>query len=143
MPAASDGKPGYEFCAGQHWNPNITWWEQSPAFFAYLARCQYMLQQGLFVGDVCFYLGEEPPSSPRPSTSTLARPGYDCDYCNAEVLLTRMSVKNGRIVLPDGMSYRLLVLQNCTSTSPEICHVIGGSVHRRFPPRLPRPCRWR
>ena len=36
--------------------------------------------------------------------------GYDYDHCNTEVLLTRLSVKNGRIVLPDGMSYRVLVL---------------------------------
>ena len=60
----SDGKPGYEFCAGQHWNPNMTWWEQSPAFFSYLARCSEMLQHGKFAADVCFYLGEEPPTLP-------------------------------------------------------------------------------
>jgi hypothetical protein len=46
------------------------------------------------------------------------------------VLLRRMLVKDGRIVLPDGMSYRLLVLQNCTSTSREVCDVIGGSVQQ-------------
>ena len=104
----ADGKPGYEFCAGQHFNPNITWWEQSPAFFSYLSRCQYMLQQGKFVGDVCFYLGERPPVLAPPKYLIAALgPGYDCDYTNADVLLTRMSVKNGRIVLPDGMSYRL------------------------------------
>jgi len=122
----SDGKPGYEFCAGQHFTPNITWWEQSPAFFSYLSRCQYMLQQGLFVGDVCFYLGERPPTlvPPKYTIPSLGL-GYDCDYCNAEVLLTRMSVKNGRIVLPDGMSYRLLVLQNCTSDSPDICREVS------------------
>src|SRR5262249_5176554 len=35
----------------------------------------------------------------------------DYDYINTDVLLNRMSVdKEGRIVLPDGMSYRLLVL---------------------------------
>ena len=56
---STDGRPGYEFCAGQHWNPAITWWDQSAAFFWDVARCQYLLQQGLFVGDVCFYLGEE------------------------------------------------------------------------------------
>ena len=122
----SDGKPGYEFCAGQHFTPNITWWEQSSAFFSYLSRCQFMLQQGLFVGDVCFYLGERPPTlvPPKYTIPSLGL-GYDCDYCNAEVLLTRMSVKNGRIVLPDGMSYRLLVLQNCTSESPEICRQVS------------------
>ena len=122
----SDGKPGYEFCAGQHWNPNITWWEQSKPFFTYLSRCQYMLQQGKFVGDVCFYLGERAPTlAPPKYIIPSLGPGYDCDYTNAEVLLTRMAVKNGRVVLPDGMSYRLLVLQNCTSTSPEICRQVS------------------
>ncbi|MEI7524046.1 MAG: glycosyl hydrolase [Mariniphaga sp.] len=123
----SDGKPGYEFCAGQHWTPNITWWEQSKPFFSFLSRCQYMLQQGKFVGDVCFYLGERSPTlaPPKYIIPSLGA-GYDCDYSNAEVLLTRMSVKNGQIVLPDGMKYRLLVLQNCTSPVPEICQQVSS-----------------
>ena len=121
-----DGKPGYEYCAGQHFTPNITWWEQSPAFFTYLSRCSYMLQQGNFAADVCFYLGEEPPSlvPPKYIVPGLGS-GYDCDYCNAEVLLKRMSVKDGRVVLPDGMSYRLLVLQNCVSPVQEIAKRVG------------------
>jgi hypothetical protein len=36
--------------------------------------------------------------------------GYNYDYVNTEVLLSRMSEKEGRLVLPDGMSYRVLVL---------------------------------
>jgi len=123
----SDGKPGYEFCAGQHFNPNITWWEQSPAFFSYLSRCQYMLQQGTFVADVCFYLGERPPTLvPLKYVIPSLGSGYDCDYSNSDVLLHRMSVRDGRIVLPDGMSYRLLVLQNCTSPLKEICDMVGS-----------------
>jgi len=123
----SDGKPGYEFCAGQHFTPNITWWEQSPAFFTYLSRCQHMLQQGKFVADVCFYLGERPPAlAPPKYLIPSLGPGYDCDYSNADVLLNRMTVKDGKIMLPDGMSYRLLVLQNCTSPSPEICRQVGN-----------------
>ncbi len=123
----SDGKPGYEFCAGQHFTPNLTWWEQSPSFFSYLSRCQYMLQQGTFVADVCFYLGERPPilAPPKYLVPSLGA-GYDCDYSNSDVLLNRMSVRNGRIVLPDGMNYRLLVLQNCTSPSQEICDKVGS-----------------
>jgi hypothetical protein len=123
----SDGKPGFEFCAGQHFTPNITWWEQSPAFFTYLSRCQYVLQQGKFVADVCFYLGERPPllAPPKYLVPSLGA-GFDCDYANPDVLLNRMSVRNGRIVLPDGMSYRLLVLQNCVSPSQEICDRVGG-----------------
>ena len=129
----SDGLPGYEFCAGQHWSPNITWWQQSAPFFTYLSRCQFLLQQGRFVGDVCFYLGEEPPivAPPKHDNPSLGR-GYDCDYCNAEVLLRRMSVKDGRIVLPDGMSYRLLVLQNCTTTSPDVAAHMRGDLNLRI-----------
>ena len=131
----SDGKPGYEFCAGQHFTPNITWWEQAPAFFTYLSRCSYMLQQGNFAADVCFYLGEEPPSLAPPKYIVPGLgSGYDCDYCNAEVLLKRMSVKDGRIVLPDGMTYRLLVLQNCVSPVPEIARRVGSYQSLRVSP---------
>ena len=121
-----DGKPGYEFCAGQHFTPNLTWWEQSSAFFSYLSRCQYLLQEGKFVGDVCYYIGEQTPSlvPPQYIIPSLGL-GYDCDYTNVEVLLTRMSVKDGRIVLPDGMSYRLLYLQNCVSPDKEICEAVS------------------
>lgn len=121
-----DGKPGYEFCAGQHFTPNLTWWKQSSAFFSYLSRCQYLLQEGKFVGDVCYYIGEQTPSlvPPQYIIPSLGL-GYDCDYTNVEVLLTRMSVKDGRIVLPDGMSYRLLYLQNCVSPDKEICEAVS------------------
>ncbi len=127
---STDGKPGYEFCAGQHWDTNITWWDQIGSYLSYLSRCQYMLQKGRFVADVCFYLGEEPPiiAPPKHDNPDLGW-GYDSDYCNSEVLLKRMSVKNGRIVLPDGMSYRLLVLQDCTSPIPDIASRVGGTLN--------------
>ena len=34
---------------------------QSGAFLTYVARCQYLLQQGLFVGDVLYYNGDGAP----------------------------------------------------------------------------------
>ena len=48
-------------------------------------------------------------SAPNTSIPHLG-PGYDYDVCNTEVLLTRLAVRDGRIVLPDGMTYRMLVL---------------------------------
>lgn len=86
-----------------------------------------MLQEGKFVGDVCFYIGEQPPSlvPPKYIIPTLGV-GYDCDYVNTDVLLNRMSVKNGKIVLPDGMSYRILYLQNCVSPKKEISEAVGN-----------------
>jgi hypothetical protein len=104
-------KPGYTMWAGTHYEPGLTWWNQTPAFNTYLARCSYLLQQGLFAADVLFFQGDKSGYTPVLKTvlPTLGE-GYDYDHCNTEVLLTRLSVKAGRIMLPDGMSYRVLVL---------------------------------
>ena len=53
-----DMKPGWQYDAGTHFDRNITWWEQARAFFQYLARCQYLLQQGTFVADTLYFYGE-------------------------------------------------------------------------------------
>ncbi len=99
---------------GLHYERTQTWWEQSKAWHEYVARCQYLLQKGLFVADVCYLQPEgsprrftEPPSA---MSATDIRSGYNFDGCSPDVVMTRMNVENGRIVLPDGMSYRVLVL---------------------------------
>ena len=111
LSASMTAKPGYTMWAGTHYEPGMTWWNQTPAFNTYLARCSYLLQQGLFAADVLFYQGHKTGYTHvlKKVFPTLGE-GYDYDHCNTEVLLTRLSVKNGRIVLPDGMSYRVLVL---------------------------------
>jgi hypothetical protein len=108
-----DIKPGNQWpAAGTHFDRNVTWFPQSGAWLKYLARCQFMLQQGLFVADVCYYTGGGVPGfvPGRDHMKPALPSGYDCDSINDEVLLTRVSAKDGRIVLPDGMGYRLLVL---------------------------------
>ena len=104
-------KPGYVYVAGTHYEPGVTWWDEAGAFNTYLARCSFMLQQGKFVADALFYHGDNIGHGEQRKTipPTLGE-GYDHDNCNSEVLLTRMNVRDGRIVLPDGMSYRVLVL---------------------------------
>jgi hypothetical protein len=114
------GKPGIEYFAGSHINPNITWWEQSRAWFDYLARCQMLLSEGLFVADVLYFYGDQVPAyvqSKHVDPSLGA--GYDYDVTNGEVIRTRMSVKDGRIALPDGMSYRVLVMPEGKPVAPE------------------------
>lgn len=97
---------------GQNYTRNITWAEQAVAWNQYLGRSSYLLQQGLFVGDLAYYYGEGAPITvPFWKQIHPALPeGYSCDWVNTDVLLTRMSVQEGRLVLPDGMSYRALVL---------------------------------
>jgi (4-O-methyl)-D-glucuronate---lignin esterase len=108
----SMGRPGQAYFAGTHINPNVTWWRDADAFFGYLDRCQFMLQQGLPVADTLYFYGENVPSFVRLKAEDPAHvlPGYDYDVINRDALLTRASVRDGRVVLPDGMSYQVLVL---------------------------------
>ena len=116
---AEQGLPGIQYFAGTHLNPNVTWWGVSEPFFGYINRCQFLLQQGLFVADVCYYYGDHVPNFAQHKRTDPARvlPGYAYDIITEEVLLTRASVRDGRIVLPDGMSYRVLVLRDHTAIS--------------------------
>jgi hypothetical protein len=106
---------------GLHYERTQTWWEQSRPWHEYLARCQFLLQQGLFVADLCFLAPERSPQAFKsPVKSGFDRPGYNFDGCPPEVVLTRMSVKDGRLVLPDGMNYRLLVLPDVPTMTPKL-----------------------
>ena len=113
---------------GLHYERTQTWWEQSLAWHEYLTRCQFLLRQGLFVADVCYLQAEGAPGRFSPPASAWAGPhlrgGYNFDGCSPEVVLTRMSVKDGRIVLPDGMSYRVLVLPETGTMSPALLRKI-------------------
>ncbi|MBI3721053.1 MAG: glycoside hydrolase, partial [Fimbriimonas ginsengisoli] len=49
-----DRKPGMTLGPfGQHFNRNMTWAEIAGPFISYLSRSMYLLQKGLFVGDLC------------------------------------------------------------------------------------------
>jgi len=93
-------------------NANMTWWEQSPAFLDYIARCQSLLRHGRFVADFCYFFGEDTARfvPGRKQVQPALPAGCDFDGINAEVILSRLSCKDGRPVLPDGQAYRYLVV---------------------------------
>ncbi len=93
---------------GEHFNRFNTWWEYSKPWIDYLSRCQYMLQQGRFVADVCYWFGEGAPLSVNDMTLDIPK-GYNFDFCPSKLVL-QMKVSNGQIVLPSGMGYRYLLL---------------------------------
>lgn len=112
--------PGTSFGAGigTPFLRQQTWWKTfMPQFTAYLARCSYLLERGQPVSDVLWYLGDEQDHKPLQGAPFPA--GYRYDYCNPDALLNRLSVKNGRLVTPEGISYRILWLPDCRRMLPE------------------------
>jgi hypothetical protein len=111
------GYPGRTYHAGVDMNPQVVWWSKARPFMDYLGRCCYMLQQGMFVADVAYYYGDKAPNfwplfanvPQKPLLDGLGA-GYDYDVVNSDVIVNRMSVKDGLIVFPDGMSYLVLAL---------------------------------
>jgi hypothetical protein len=128
---------------GLHYERTQTWWEKSKPWHEYLARCQYLLQQGQFVADICYLAPEKAPLRWQPTRPSMERPGYNFDGCPPEVVLNRMSVRDGKLVLPDGMSYRLLVLPDSDTMTPKLLGRIkelveaGATVVGRPPSRAP------
>jgi len=98
---------------GQWYTRHETWAEQAKVWNDYLSRSSYMLQQGKFIADIVYYYGEDnnitslfgkkPPAIPE---------GFNYDYINSDALIHILSVKNGMLTTPSGMSYRVLVLDS-------------------------------
>ena len=111
---------------GIHLDRMNTWWNQGKPWLDYLARCQYLLRQGQFVADVLYFPGEGAPHhlGKRASLSVSLPRGYDFDGCDRETLLHRITVKDGRLVLPGGMSYRYLLLPDDRTMTPELARRI-------------------
>lgn len=109
-----DKMPGLSLSIfGQWFNRHETWAEQANAWTGYLARSSYLLQQGRFVADVVYYYGDD-----NNITSLFGNklpevpPGYNYDFINSHALINLLSVKDGMMVTPSGMRYRLLVLDS-------------------------------
>lgn len=135
-----DGKPGYEYGAGTHFNPNVTWWEMSAPFFDYVGRCQHLLRSGHFCADVLFYNGDVTPNLvAQKHIDPSLGPGYDYDVCNEEVLLTRLDCTDGKLTLPDGMHYEVLVLPDTTRMPLKVLEKIAALVNAGATVIGPRP----
>ena len=110
-------KPGMTMSFwGLHYERTQTWWEETKPWHEYLTRCQYLLQKGLFVADLLYLQPESAPARFMPPGVDFTNPvppdspGYNFDGCTADVVFNRISIKKGLIVLPDGMTYRAMVL---------------------------------
>ncbi len=115
--------PGINANFGNEFNRHNTWFSYLDLFTNYLKRTNFMLQQGLYVADVAYFIGEDAPKMTGITDPALPQ-GYSFDYINAEVIKGRVKVKDGKMVLPDGMSYKLLVLPKLETMRPELLRKI-------------------
>ena len=102
---------GTPFLRGQ------TWWKYMPEFTSYLSRLNYLLERGRPVSDVLWYLGDE--INHKPDQEAPFPKGFKYDYCNPDVLLNRLSVRDGKIATPEGLRYRVMWLQDNERMLPE------------------------
>lgn len=137
-----DRNPGVNVGFGTEFNRKNTWFYQGRAFVDYLRRCNFILQQGKPVNDIAYFIGEDAPKMTGIRNPELPH-GYSYDYINAEVILQRLSVKDGVFVLPDGVRYRLLVLPELETMRPELLKKLfalakqGGLILGPAPKRSP------
>jgi hypothetical protein len=124
---STNDKPGYQWeHVGTHFDRNVTWFPLSHAWLTYLARCQHMLRQGAFCADILYFDGQAVPNFALMDKKPLA--GFDFDVINAQALVGRASVADGKVVLPGGLSYRYLVLPE--GAADEITPTVLGKVRQ-------------
>ncbi|WP_457268668.1 glycosyl hydrolase [Pedobacter sp. UYEF25] len=139
---SDDKVPGINAFFGTEFNRHNTWFSYMDLFTTYLKRCNFMLQQGKYIADVAYFIGEDAPKMTGVTDPALPK-GYSYDYINAEVIKNRVKVKDGKLVLPDGMTYSVLVLPNLETMRPELLAKIkelvlqGANVLGPAPSRSP------
>jgi hypothetical protein len=120
---------------GVHWDRGQTWWPMVSAYHKYISRCQYILSQGKPVADVLYITPQGapqvflPPPSALEGTDVLPdKKSYSFDGCSPMYLMKYASVRNNLIIFPGGASYKLMVLPDIKTFTPEFVAKIDSLV---------------
>ena len=112
---------------GVHWDRGQTWWPMIGEYHRYLTRCQFVLSQGRSVSDILYLSPEgapnvfKPPGSAVEGTDTLPdKRSYSFDGCSPRYFIDYANAQDSRIVFPGGASYRILVLPDISTMTPEL-----------------------
>ena len=122
-----DKEPGVNAWFGNEFNRKNTWYPHMDLFTSYIKRTNFMLQQGLNIADVAYFIGEDAPKMTGITDPPLPA-GYQFDYINAEVIERDMFVKDGMLTLPHGTQYRILVLPKLETMRPELLKKIKALI---------------
>lgn len=114
---------------GNHFQRLNSWYKHSDGWLSYMARSQYMLRQGDLVTDVCYFTGEGIPGylGLRKELAPHLPDGYDYDGVGLEKI-KEMTVIDGKLHLPNGAGYFLLVIPETGKMTPEFVQEIDRLV---------------
>jgi hypothetical protein len=132
--------PGVTAWFGVEFNRLNTWFFDMDVFLQYIKRCNLMLQQGQYEADVAYFIGEDAPKMIGVTDPALP-PGYSFDYINGDVIKQMLTVKDGKLVLPNGISYSVLVLPKLETIRPELLAKIKDLVQQGAVVLGPKPSR--
>jgi hypothetical protein len=105
----TDDGPGFGLGRyGTNFGRLNSWWPLAQGWVEYVARGQFLLQQGRTVADVAF-LQNEDHGYAYPAKMATTPAGYDYDIVYPRHLAA-MSWRDGALRLPSGAAYRVLVL---------------------------------
>lgn len=107
-----------------------TWWPMAKEYMTYLARCQHLLRIGNFVGEVLFVTHEHLPNPDIKTYPKLKAAGYDYDIISPNFFMDSAIVKNGKVYLPGGTSYELVVFPNTKWITQEFMESIHKTVQQ-------------
>jgi hypothetical protein len=123
-------KPGINAPFGSEINRHNIWFSLSNYWIDYQRRCNYLLQQGDYVADICYFYGEDAPKltgqlKPKPPK------GYSFDFINYDVIMNYMDVEDGLFTLSSsGMKYKVMVLPEIETMRPELLKKISDLVKK-------------
>lgn len=99
---------------GQSFNRHNPWWDFASQWFTYHARVQNILQQGVAVADILYFTGDRFYDNIDNKGLYDVPDGYRIQKCNMDILMNHCTVKDGELVLDNGMNYTVLLLPNDT-----------------------------
>ena len=100
---------------GFHFDRTQTWWKNAGVdWFKYIARGSYLLRQGHPVSDLLVYIGEGSPNGSYHRSELISKlpKTINFDNVNTDVLVNRLNIKGQELTLPEGTSYKILLLKN-------------------------------
>lgn len=103
---------------GFHFNRHNTLWDNYSGWLAYIARSQFLLQQGRAVCDALYVAQQKAPCGENYSPGMPQ--GYRANCIDSRSFIESTTVKNGRIYLPHGMNYRILVVTKTEEATPQL-----------------------